>query len=192
MYTEDPSVRRLVDATGNHVPKGGIEVKEWTGSANLASYWSGGSRPMFYLANLATGEVSHAAAENGSGFGTIQHAVMMDNLPPGFGLLEVSIGHFKHARLRVHPENLAPLLSAPKVELSEDETVALAMTVCLKSSARREYAARKWGEYTVTPAIRERWDKAVAGLLAKGLVSKNGAATIEGRNLSETLKLRAY
>jgi hypothetical protein len=192
MYTEDPSVRRLVDATGNHVPKGGIEVKPWNGSANLASYWSGGSRDLFYVANLATGQVSPAVAENGSGFGMVQHAIMLETLPPGCGLLRVSIGDFKHAVLQVHPENLTPLLSAPSVDLSEDEKTALACTVGLKSAARRENAARKWGEYLVTPAILDRWDKAVAGLLAKGLVAKNGAATIEGRNLRDALKLSVY
>ncbi len=192
MYTEDPSVRRFVDATGNHVPKGRVEVKQWGGERNLASYWSGGSRDMFYLVNLATGQVSPAAAENGSGFGMVRESLIMKELPPGCGLLLVSIGHYKHAVLEVHPENLAPLLSAPTVELSEDEKVALACTVGLKSFARREYAARKWGAYVVTPATLKRWDEAVAGLLAKGLVSKNGAATIEGRNLRDTLKLSVY
>lgn len=192
MYTEDPSVRRIVDATGKHVPKGRVEVKQWTGSANLASYWSGGSRDMFYLVNLSTGQISPAAAENGSGFGMVRESLTMEHLPQGCGLLCVSIGHYKHAVLQVHPENLTPLLSAPSVELSEDEKVALAMTVGLKSFARREYAARKWGSYVVTKDTLERWDKAVAGLLAKGLVSKNGAATIAGRNLSDTLKLSVY
>lgn len=176
--TEDRTVRALVDATGCQVPKGRITVREFA-PVTPHSYWSGGTKDMWYLADIATGQVSVPARDSGL-FAVSTPEIT--SLPEGLALIEVTIGNFRAATVYVRPENLTPLLPKAEVELTPDEWVVLVCTSSLKSAYRRENAAKVWGSYIVTDKVKARWDAAVAGLRDKGMVDSRGAATIEGHN----------
>lgn len=179
VYSEDAVLRRMVDATGEHVPKGRIQVKEFH-PVHPTSYWSGGSRDYWFLCDLATGKLSSPVVENGSGF--TPDVPKIESLPEGVALLKVTKSAWTNATVYVRPENLAPLLPTPKDELSEDEVVVLVCTASLKAFARRENAARCWGVRLPNDTTSRRWDEAVASLRRKGLVDSRGAITMEGRN----------
>lgn len=156
-----------------------LTVEPLTYPVTPTSYWNGGSRDYWSFVRIADLKASSTLPEAGSGF--VQDAKPIDKLPEGFALVRFTVGSYKSAALYLNPANLTPLLPA-EISLTPDEEVVLSCTAGLKSFARREYAARKWGSYSVTPELLARWDRAVATLQAKSLLAKNGSVTTEGRN----------
>ena len=80
---------------------------------NCASYWDGGSRDYFVLANLVTDEVSREVPAQ-SAFDKPINGVQDVRLPQGFVCIEHSIFCGKDAGITIHvlPENVAKFLPA--------------------------------------------------------------------------------
>lgn len=144
-----------------------------------AGQWDGaGNRDDFFAVDLNTGEVSEMVRFSWSA--PIQSAKVQ--VPEGFAVLEFSrYGVNKAVRIYVNKANLAPLLAAPSHELSPAESIALYVTRSYVSAARREYA----GRYGLTLA---QFDAAKESLRVKGLMNKQGALTIDGKNAAAKIK----
>jgi hypothetical protein len=102
-------------------------------------------------------------------------------LPPGFVVVVHVIGRYEHVEIHTAAENVTPLLPAP-TELTEDEEIVLVATRSLKA------AYGGVGNYRFVEARRytgidlNRWETAKATLIARKLLNKAGAITVEGRN----------
>ena len=102
-------------------------------------------------------------------------------LPPGFVVVVHIIGRYEHLEIHTAVDNVTRLLPAP-VELTEDEEIVLVATRSLKASYggasnHRFVEARRY-----TGIDLHRWETAKATLIARRLLNKAGAITVEGRN----------
>lgn len=184
-YTDSPEAIKVVQAAFpeyRHAPSR-LTIQPLTHAVTPSSYWSGGSRDYWAFVELATLKASQVLPESGSGF--VQDAKPIESLPEGYALVRYRIGAFKSASIYLNAVNLTPMLPA-SIDLTPDEEVVLTCTASYKSFARREYAARKWGSYTVKPEHLARWDGAVALLQSKSLLAKNGSVTSAGRNRAKS------
>ena len=154
-------------------------------------YWDGGSRSQYTLIDLDTFRTGSppAAACNPPQFGGPASAPKV-TIPVNGAILEHSTFRGKDMGIRfyAHPERLAPLLPA-SVELTVVEGYVLTTSRNLKSSYGGKdrfdnsgYERSRSDSDTVRDLTREGWEEAKAGLIARGLLRKNGAITNEGRN----------
>ncbi len=152
---------------------------------NCASYWEGGSRSFFVFANLATGEVSNSVPAQ-SAFDRPVSGLDAVSLPDGFVCLEHTISCGKDCGITIHirTSNAAPLLPA-QVELSKQENIVLAYTRCLKSSYNGIPSYRFHEAHLETGISQTEWDVAKATLIDRGLMTKQGALTVAGRNAAK-------
>ncbi len=102
-------------------------------------------------------------------------------LPPGFVVVVHIIGRYEHIEIHTAADNVTRLLPAP-VTLTEDEEIVLVATRSLKASYggvsnHRFVEARRY-----TGIDLHRWETAKATLIARKLLNKAGAITVEGRN----------
>lgn len=168
--------RTFPEFTGNRIS---LQVHS-SGSMNLASYWSGGSRSYFAVIRLSDSKTFHVP-QNGSGFDPYGTGIKLDLPAPDYAIVEHAYsGQDQSIRIHVHADNAAPLLPAPTA-LSWTEKVVLASTRSVKSS----YAGIKdyrFHEAQTTGITREEWDAAKAALIARKLLNNAGAITVDGRN----------
>lgn len=140
-----------------------------------AGLWSGGSRDIFKLVNLATGE-ARAASDDNSVSWSDQCKPHTINLRPGFAVVEHTIFCGKDLGLRfyVHPADAAKLLPA-LVEIDEVEAQVLEIVASLKSFAREDEARHRG----ISPSD---YADAKARLIERKLLNRAGAITVAGRN----------
>jgi hypothetical protein len=91
------------------------------------------------------------------------------------------IGRYEHIEIHTPAENVTRLLPAP-TELTEDEEIVLVATRSLKAcyGGVSNYRFSEAKRYTGIDL--HRWETAKATLIAKKLLNKAGAITVEGRN----------
>lgn len=108
--------------------------------------------------------------------------MQLSALPPGAALVKHTIFSGKDLGITVfvNPADLAPLLPAP-VALSWAEKVVLKVTVGLKSAYRVDNAREECN------LSRGEYDAGKEALISRGLLSRSGAVTAEGRNVAGTL-----
>ena len=140
------------------------------------SYWSGGNRDYWALASLDGKSATGAAKENGSGFG--ETAPEITEIPEGTALVRFSTGNYVCACIYLRPENLTAMLPAP-VELGENEKIVLICSSNLTSPARKEAMARNG-------LTLNKIEESKQILVSKGLMTKNGAVTTDGRNAANS------
>jgi hypothetical protein len=188
MYTNDPEVIALArkvypDYTGK---KFQVEVKE---IINVRSYWEGGSRSFFRFIKLADpNQCINVPAQ--SAFDT--PIIDGDKVPlvPGLACVEhaIFLGKDCGITIHVHPANAPKRLAAPTEALSEDEKTVLVYTVSTKSSYGGISNFRFHEAHRNTGITLERWEAAKAQLIAKKLLNKAGAVTLDGRNIVTTIR----
>jgi hypothetical protein len=135
--------------------------------------WDEGSRRTYVivrLADLATFRIEQAPFMQRSAL----HEKTYE-LPEGFVVVVRCEGRCDHTEIYTTTANITPLLPAP-VELSDDEKIVLTACCSLKGGIRFEYANQYTG------ISRGRYDAAKASLIARKLLNKAGAVTVEGRN----------
>jgi hypothetical protein len=149
-----------------------------------------GNRSYTLAVNLSTGETQLTQGSWGGANPFVHAQADHDDtqrpLPQGFAIVQgESGGRGSFARVYVHPSTFAPLLpTGEAIELSPDESLALAAVRSLNSKGRADCFARKnW--------TKDRINETLNSLAAKGLVERNKAGatkiTTEGRNRSEGL-----
>lgn len=154
---------------------------------SLTSCWQDGSRDYYQVVRLADMQ-QISIPENGSGYTAVDRAYGPFGLPlnlpaAGYAVVEHSISCGKDMGLTiyVHPYNATAMLPAP-AELTWAEKVVLVATRSLKSS----YAGIS--DYRFVEANRETgitrldWDTAKQALIARGMLNKQGAIQISGKN----------
>lgn len=156
---------------------------------SLTSCWDGGSRSYYQVIRLADG-AGLAVPENGSGFTAVDQAYGPAGLPeaeqlpcPGFAVVEHSIfcGQDSGLTMHIHADNAAPLLPAP-IDLTREQKIVLIATRAYKSSYAGISDYRFVEAQRETGITRAQWDEAKASLIARGMLNKAGAITVDGKN----------
>ena len=160
-----------------------------------AGLWSGGSRDVYTLIELASGVRHPMPGQSASPFdGARQERTV--TLKPGFAIVRHSTFCGKDMGLTfyVHPDNAATLLPAPAAALSPVEKLILKYTKERKASYNgrdrydmaaddMRYGSRGIGETGIeTMPTRDEWDAAKAALISGGYLNKAGAITVKGKN----------
>lgn len=181
----DETTRRIVAAAFPGYRGRKIQVVARAYPIDVRSSWSGGSRSTFVFVRLSDFSVAQVPTQ--SAFDRKIEGADAAPIPEGFVCAEhvIFCGKDLGVRIHVNPANLAALLPAPSdaPELNAAERVVLACVCGLKSAYRRDAAARNGIGQDV-------YDIAKLSLLERGLLSRQGGATPEGRNLRDALKLR--
>ena len=160
-----------------------------------AGLWSGGSRDVYTLIELASGVQHPMPGQSASPFDSARQERIVA-LKPGFAIVRHSTFCGKDMGLTfyVHPENAAALLPAPTADLSPVARLVLKYTKERKASYngqdRYDMAASdmSYGGHAIkalgvdTMPTRDAWNDAKASLIADGYLNKAGAITTKGRN----------
>jgi hypothetical protein len=141
-----------------------------------AGTWSGGTRELYSAMRLSDGE-KQSITDTFSPPWDADRRNRLITLRPGFAVIET--GHFcgrdRGVTFYLHPQDAAPMLPAPAPELSPDAQFVLNCIVGLTSAGRKN-------EYGRAGYSAARVETAKAELLAAGLITKQGAATVAGQN----------
>lgn len=149
-----------------------------TTSYLLRNYWDGGSRNYCKLLNLTNGEVLDPNNSTTNPFMRLANESF--EIPHNFVVVEHQIFCGRDLGIVIHatPQNITKFLP------SQDETVTLTDNELRCLQATKQYKA-SYGGVTRRQQINmnvENWETAKSGLIEKGLLSKNGALTIKGKN----------
>lgn len=149
-----------------------------------AGLWDGGSRDVYFGVKLATGETASDPMQSASPFGNVRKERSVA-LASGFAMVRHTLFQGKDLGLTfyLHPSDVAQMLPASEgPELTGDEKLALNITKRYVSRARLSefsYEVKLYGK-----AAEMRWNAAIEGLKAKGLLARNGSITVTGKNLA--------
>jgi hypothetical protein len=102
-------------------------------------------------------------------------------VPPGFVVVVHIIGRYEHIEIHTVADNVTRLLPAP-AELTEDEEIVLVATRSLKASYGGVSNHRFAEAQRYTGIDLHRWETAKSALIARKLLNKAGAITVEGCN----------
>jgi hypothetical protein len=148
-----------------------------------AGIWGGGSRDKYYAINLSTGAIVPFPGQNSAPWDSSRRDLKV-TIEPGLAVVCRTIFSGKDLGLTfyLHPDNATKLLPPP-TDLTEHEAIVLEATASLKSSYNgkdRYQMSQLWdGKPSMT---RAQWDEAKTSLIAKGLLNKAGAITVNGKN----------
>lgn len=140
-----------------------------------AGLWSGGTREIYHLIDLATGKQIPFPNQDSSPFNTDRRETIV-KLETGYAVVKYSTMQGVETGLTFYlrPENAAPLLPQI-VELTDAQKKVLAITRSYIASYRKEAA------FAAGIGTKE-WDRIKTDLIALGMMKKNGAITIKGKN----------
>lgn len=142
---------------------------------DLDSYWVDGSKNSFVFYDLSTGKLFDVKSNHP--MFEANNPRHLDKLPENIALVKHCIFCGKDLGITVylHPKNITPFLPE-RIELTTAEQIVLHVTSSFISSCRRQKAKRLGNLSTIL------YDNAMALLIDKGLLNKNGAITSKGRN----------
>jgi hypothetical protein len=141
--------------------------------------WDEGSRRTYVivrLADLSTYRIEQAPF--------MRRSALHENryeLPEGFVVVVRREGRYDGIEIHTAAANVTRLLPAP-VTLTEDEEIVLVATRSLKSSYGGVSNYRFSEARRHTGIDLHRWETAKSTLIARKLLNKAGAITVEGRN----------
>lgn len=140
-----------------------------------AGLWSGGTRRLFHLVDLQTGQATPVSWHNTAPWNADRRECRI-TLQPGQAIVESGSFCGKSAGLRfyLHPSNAAALLPA-RPSMSTECQALVDVTCSLKSA----YRADEWRRRGFNA---QQWQQAKAEAEARGLIQANGAITTKGRN----------
>jgi hypothetical protein len=181
----DPMIQDIITKTFPDYKGRKITVEVCDYPINCASYWDSGCRDYFRFLCIETMKASDEMPAQ-SAFDTPVKGIDAIKLEPGIVCVKRTFsGMHEYVSILVHPNNAAKLLPDNNVDLTIDEQIVLVATRSLKSS----YAGisnYRFHEARSTGITLERWDAAIASLIAKKFLDKRKAITNEGRNAIET------
>lgn len=169
-----PEVAALIRKAGLPYSRSDRAVlRLFSGEMTLDSSWSCGSKDHWAIVSLTDNRVLPLPETDGLGR---TPSPVLSELPDGFALIRTSVfqGKKMPAVIYLNPANLTPLLPA-SADLYPAEQYVLDLHCDYKSAYRREEAARHG-------INADRFSGLVELLKAKGLLSKTGGVTVEGRN----------
>ena len=175
----DPTVDELIRAAFPGYTGQRVEARIEDAVTFYGTNWDEGSRRTYVivrLADKATFRIEEAPFMRRSSLHENRY-----ELPAGFVVVVRVEGRYDHIEIISAADNVTPLLPPP-AELTEDEEIVLVATRSLKASygGVGNYRFVEARRYTgITP---ERDEAARASLIARKLLNKAGAITVEGRN----------
>jgi hypothetical protein len=104
----------------------------------------------------------------------------------------VHVGQRSYVHIFVPSGTLARYLPAVSEELTDDESIVLCATACLKASYGGVSNLRYREAHRITSITEERWDTAKAALIDRKLLNRAGAITSKGRNAIGDKRLDAF
>jgi hypothetical protein len=139
--------------------------------------WTGGSRTRYAACTLDGQPTGNADAGNAAPPFRNPVEGKTVPIPQGFALVAHVMFCGKDLGLRIHvnPADMPKYLPVSTGDLSAQEKEVLSIIGSLISSYRREEAARKG-------ISAQQYDSIVESLKTKGLLAKNGALTLAGKN----------
>jgi hypothetical protein len=154
---------------------------------NCASYWDGGSRSYYALYDLNTHRSISFPAQ--SAFDRKVPGIEAVKLTKGVVLVERTYFCGKDSGVTIHLRtddiDAIPMPPTTAPELSEGERKCLFYTRSRKSSYGGDSQYRRHS----AGMSEQEWTAAKATLHAKGLMTKAGALTMEGKNVVRELRL---
>jgi hypothetical protein len=187
LSASDPSVKAIVSATFSGFTGKRVEAIITDTVSFHGTMWDEGSKRSYVLLRLAdrvAQPIATAPYFQQSELHTATHTI-----PPGF--VVVCLSTFRGVdSLEIHgpSANLSPMLPAP-MELTDDERIVLAATAGLKSSYAGESNYRLSEARRETGITSDRYNAAKSALIARKLLNKAGAITVEGRNAIGSTRL---
>jgi hypothetical protein len=158
-----PDIEKILSKGQGYRKKGQCEIREFK-PMTLNSNWFEGSRNFYTLVNLTNFEILSIGDCGNLGQ---PKAPELEVLPKDYCLLEevMFCGKPFFPRIYVNVENLPKYLESPKVELTKEEDDFFQEYRTLKSS------------------YRPKNERIKNSLIEKGILAKNGAVTILGKNI---------
>jgi hypothetical protein len=158
-----------------------------SGTVDVRSYWSGGSRDTFVAVNLATRRTL-AVPQNGTPFDGGPIALDGVAIPEGYVIIEhsISCGRDVGITFHVHPNAAAQFLPLP-VDVTDDQLAVLRYTAQLKNTYAGETDIRYREAARDTGITRERWTIAQAELRERRMLNAANAITPSGRNAAQPI-----
>jgi hypothetical protein len=152
------------------------------GTLDLRSSWQGGSRDYYSFVRLDGQAVSNRLPAQ-SGFDRPVKGLDSVQLPDGTAVVEHSIfqGRDLGLTLMIGRQNATKMLPSP-VTLPDDQLVVLEHTRSLKSTYGGVKNIRYREAHQSTGITVDRWDAAVASLMASKHLRRNKSITPKGRN----------
>jgi hypothetical protein len=141
--------------------------------------WDEGSRRVYCVVRLA--DMERAGIEPERWMERSEFHEKPHKIEPGYVVVVHCQGRYEYVEIVGPAANITPMLPRP-VELTDDERTVLIATRSIKAvyggvSNYRFHEAKRARGITL-----ERWEAAKASLIARKLLNKAGALTIEGRN----------
>lgn len=166
-----PDIQRILSLAQGESKEQQCEVRGFFHPMTLTSNWDGGTKYWYTLIDM-TNMKTLPLPESGN-IGQPK-SPELETLEENFCLVEKVIfcGKKMTPRIYFHPNNMPKYLDENKVELTEDEEAFFQQYRSLKSS------------------YRPRNETIKASLIQKGLLAKNGAVTLTGKNYPTNEKYR--
>lgn len=172
VLNDNPIIRKIAHAAFPNYRGRKFQIEYGVSEINFAgNYWDGGSRNYWAIVYLSNGVAQPLPTVNP----LVNFRTQKARIPAGYVVVRHTIFCGKDLGLTfyVNQTDLLPLPPAP--ELSQEETIVLAVTAGYKSSYRQD----AYRQAKLTP---KQVEAAKASLYAKGLLNKAGAITPNGRN----------
>ena len=143
--------------------------------------WSEGSRNVYTLANLDDSTIVKPVTDSRP-CPQSMFPIGETQIPPRFVIIKTGTFCGKEATPYIYAraEDVAPQIEKPDVELTHLESQVLYCLACYNSSGRKRFR----DDFNIS---KSRWDSFVESLVDKGLATRRGAVTIEGKNRARKL-----
>jgi hypothetical protein len=185
----DPTVDELIRAAFPGLTCQKVEALVADSVRFHGTNWDEGNRREYVIVRLAdkqTFRIEDAPFMERSGLHEKTY-----KLPPGFVVVVHVIGSYEHVEIHTAADNVTNLLPV-SVTLSEDEEIVLVATRSLKPSYSGVSNYRFVEAKRYTGIDLHRWETAKSTLIARKLLNKAGAITVEGRNACPNHDLFQY
>lgn len=148
-----------------------------------AGLWSGGTRDLYEVIELATGKAVDIIPRNASPWNVARVEAPVQ-LSPGIAVRRYTQGPRESVHFYVHPSDIVRMLPAPLPELDATEWAVLGSTSRYKASYNGQDRRQMWNnDHWNSPAITDvEWATAKLHLIELGLLNAAGAITTKGRN----------
>lgn len=180
MLIESKLVKDVVNKVFPELKKRTVNIRPSTSITFSGNYWSGGYRNYYAVVKLDTMQIEYIPDDN-----PLRH--INDNvydIPEGFCVvIHTYSGIRDYGTIVVHPNNMPVNLEHKSIELSDNELEVLRCTRMYKSS----YAGIKNYRQSQSKLKLPDWEIAKSSLITKGLLMKNGALSMQGKNYAEKL-----
>lgn len=143
--------------------------------------WSEGSRNVYTLANLDDSTIVKPVTDSRP-WPQSMFPIGETQIPPRFVIIKTGTFCGKEATPYIYAraEDVAPQIEKPEVKLTHLESQVLYCLACYNSSGRKRFR----DDFNIS---KPRWDSFVESLADKGLATRRGAVTIEGKNRARKL-----